>query len=62
MGQLVLSRRIGEVLVIGDEIRVTVLGISGNQVRIGIEAPKDVKVMREEIIGTGRDVPKVARR
>ena len=46
---LVLSRRIEETLIIGDDIKVTVLGISGNQVRIGIDAPKKVSVHREEI-------------
>ncbi len=46
---LVLSRRLGESLVIGDDIRLTVLGVSGNQVRIGIAAPKEVSVHREEI-------------
>ncbi|MDH5634149.1 MAG: carbon storage regulator CsrA [Gammaproteobacteria bacterium] len=46
---LILTRRVGETLNIGDEIRVTVLGIKGNQVRIGVTAPKDVPVHREEI-------------
>ena len=46
---LVLTRRVGETLVIGDEVTVTVLGIKGNQVRIGVNAPKDVSVHREEI-------------
>ena len=46
---LVLSRRLGETLIIGDDIKITVLGISGNQVRLGIAAPKDVSVHREEI-------------
>ena len=46
---LVLSRRLGEVLVIGDNIKVQVLGISGNQVRLGIAAPKSVSVHREEV-------------
>ncbi|MDB6061398.1 MAG: carbon storage regulator [Verrucomicrobiaceae bacterium] len=46
---LVLSRRLGETLVIGDDIHLTVLSISGNQVRIGIAAPKEVSVHREEV-------------
>jgi carbon storage regulator len=46
---LILTRRVGETLVIGDEVRVTVLGARGNQVRIGVNAPKDVAVHREEI-------------
>ncbi len=46
---LILSRRIGETLMIGDEVTVTVLGVKGNQVRIGVNAPKDVSVHREEI-------------
>ena len=46
---LILSRRVGETLMIGDDITATVLGINGYQVRIGINAPKDVKVHREEI-------------
>ena len=46
---LVLSRRIGETLIIGDNVKVTILGVSGNQARIGISAPKDVSVHREEI-------------
>lgn len=46
---LVLTRRVGERLIIGDRVTVTMLGIKGNQVRIGIDAPKDVTVHREEI-------------
>ncbi len=46
---LILTRRIGETLMIGDDVTATVLGVKGNQVRLGINAPKDVAVHREEI-------------
>lgn len=46
---LILTRRVGETLMIGDEVAVTVLGVKGNQVRIGVNAPKDISVHREEI-------------
>ncbi len=46
---LILTRRVGETLMIGDDVTVTVLGVKGNQVRIGVNAPKDVTVHREEI-------------
>ncbi|PCS23659.1 carbon storage regulator CsrA [Candidatus Enterovibrio escicola] len=46
---LILTRRVGETLMIGDEVALTVLGVKGNQVRIGVNAPKEVSVHREEI-------------
>jgi len=46
---LILTRRVGETITIGSEINVTVLGVSGAQVRVGIDAPKDVAVHREEV-------------
>jgi len=49
MGMLILTRRTGETLMVGDDVTVTVLGVKGNQVRIGVTAPKEVAVHREEI-------------
>ena len=46
---MILTRRVGETLMVGDDVTVTVLGVKGNQVRIGVNAPKDVAVHREEI-------------
>jgi carbon storage regulator len=46
---LILTRRVGETLMIGDNVTITVLGVKGNQVRLGVNAPKDVSVHREEI-------------
>lgn len=59
---LILTRRIGEVLMIGDEIKITVLGVRGHQVRIGIDAPKNVSVHRKEVydqVNVDDDHPKV---
>tara|TARA_Y100001970_G_C13845458_1_gene656602 strand:- start:232 stop:405 length:174 start_codon:yes stop_codon:yes gene_type:complete len=47
---LILTRRVGETLVIGDDIVVTVLSIKGNQVRVGVKAPKEISVHREEVL------------
>ncbi len=46
---LILTRRVGETVVIGDDVQVTVLGVKGNQVRLGVTAPRDVSVHRLEI-------------
>ena len=48
-GVLILTRKVGESVLIGDGIKVSVLAVKGNQVRVGIEAPKDVSVHREEV-------------
>lgn len=47
---LILTRRVGESLIIGDDITITVLGVKGNQTRLGVNAPRDVSVHREEIL------------
>jgi carbon storage regulator len=55
MDMLILTRRVGESLMIGEEVTVTVLGVKGNQVRIGVNAPRDVAVHREEIFNRIQD-------
>jgi carbon storage regulator len=55
---LILTRRIDESLVIGDDVTITILGIKGNQVRIGVAAPKEVAVHREELSEKSTTVPK----
>ena len=52
---LILTRRIGEALMVGNDVSITVLGVKGNQVRLGIDAPKDVAVHREEIFNKIKD-------
>lgn len=52
---LILTRRVGESLIIGDDVTITVLGVKGNQVRIGVDAPRDVAVHREEILNRIQD-------
>ena len=54
---LILTRRINESLVIGDDVTVTILGVKGNQVRIGIDAPRDVSVHREELAQKDDETP-----
>jgi carbon storage regulator len=49
---LVLSRKVGEQVIIGDNIRVTVVAVRGNQIRLGFEAPPDVSIQREELLAT----------
>jgi carbon storage regulator len=49
LGMLILTRRVGETVMIGNDVTVTVLGVKGNQVRVGVNAPRDVAVHREEI-------------
>lgn len=53
---LILTRRVGETLVIGDDTQVAVLGVKGNQVRVGVEAPVEVSIQREEIVSNDNSV------
>jgi len=46
---LILTRRVGESIIVGDDVTITVLGVKGNQIRLGVNAPKDISVHREEI-------------
>lgn len=57
---LILTRRVGETLMIGDNITVTILGVKGNQVRVGVDAPRDVSVHRQEIYERIQDEPQGA--
>tara|TARA_R110002096_G_scaffold269820_9_gene463693 strand:- start:212 stop:397 length:186 start_codon:yes stop_codon:yes gene_type:complete len=56
---LILTRKVGESLVIGDDVSIIVLGVKGNQVRIGVDAPKSVSVHREEIYNKIQDEKKI---
>lgn len=59
---LILTRRIGEVLMIGDEVKITILGVRGHQIRIGIDAPKNISVHRKEVydqVNEDNDHPKI---
>ncbi|KUJ75815.1 carbon storage regulator [Thiomicrospira sp. XS5] len=54
---LVLTRRVGETLIIGDNIKLTVVGLKSGQVRLGIEAPKEVQIQREELLIKEKEAP-----
>ena len=53
---LILTRRVGETINVGNDIKITVTAISGSQVRIGIDAPKEVKVLRQGLVGRDREL------
>ena len=57
---LVLSRKLNETILIGDNIRVTLLGIDGDKIKVGVDAPKDIKVFREELIEATKSTNKQA--
>jgi len=57
---LVLSRKIDEAIILGDDIKVTILGLEDDRVRIGIDAPKDVRIFREELFKQTADINKQA--
>lgn len=58
---LILTRRVGETVVIGNDVDVTVLGVKGNQVRLGVKAPREVSVHREEVYNRIKEEPAAAR-
>jgi len=57
---LVLSRKLNETILIGDNIRVTLLGIDGDKIKLGVDAPRDIKVFREELIEATKTTNKQA--